>query len=112
VNESEVTDLLGERGFETVVCSRLGLADQLRAFAEAEVVLGPHGAGLANLCASTTATVIELHREDMTTRPCYFAQANAQGLEYWYMRCEPAGRADLHVDPLELERTLDAAGVV
>ncbi len=111
VNESEVTAVLGRRGFETIVGSELSLREQLRRFAEAEVVLGPHGAGLANICMATTATVIELHRTDMT-RPCYFAQANAQRLDYWYMRCQPAGRADLHVDPLELERTLDAAGVV
>jgi capsular polysaccharide biosynthesis protein len=45
------------------------------AFAEAEAVLKPHGAGLANLCAK--ATVIELQRKD-EFRACYFAQANAQ----------------------------------
>jgi capsular polysaccharide biosynthesis protein len=110
VNESEVTVLLRERGFETVIGSELALSEQLRRFAEAEVVLGAHGGGLANLCATTTATVIELHGGGVA-RPCYFAQANAQGLEYWYLRCEPAGPVDLRVDLLELERTLDAAGV-
>ena len=110
-NEPELVAALAERGFETVLPGELGLAEQMRAFAEAAVVLGPHGSGLVNLCASTDATVIELQR-DGDFRPCYFAQANAQGLEYWYLVCRPAGRADLRADIGEVERTLDAAGVV
>lgn len=110
-NESELIPVLAERGFETVLPGDLGLMEQLRAFAEAEVVLGPHGSGLANLCASSRAKVIELQRED-EFRPCYFAQANAQGLEYWYLVCRPAGRADLRVQISDIERTLDAAGIV
>jgi capsular polysaccharide biosynthesis protein len=110
VNEAELMPVLRERGFETFVGSQLDLEGQFRAFAEAEVVVGPHGAGLANVCASTDATVIELHRGDAVNR-CFFAQANAQQLEYWYLLCEPAKRADLRVDLAQLERTLDAAGV-
>jgi capsular polysaccharide biosynthesis protein len=109
-NEDELTSVLHERGFETLLASELDLEGQMRAFAEAETILGPHGAGLANMCASTDATVIELHRSDSVNR-CFYAQANAEGLEYWYLLCEPAGRADLRVDVGELERTLDAAGV-
>jgi capsular polysaccharide biosynthesis protein len=110
VNEPELIALLGERGFETLLPGEFGLVDQLRAFAEAAVVLGPHGAGLANLCASSMATVIELQRED-DFRASYFAQANAQGLEYWYLLCRPAGRWNLRVEISEVERTLDAAGI-
>ena len=109
-NESDLIPLLAERGFETLLPGELGLQDQLRAFAEAEVVLGPHGAGLANLCASSRATVIELQRRD-DFRAAYFAQANAQGLEYWYLLCRPVGRWNLRVEIAEMERTLDAAGI-
>jgi capsular polysaccharide biosynthesis protein len=111
VNDSELTALLRERGFETLLPGDLSLSDQLGAFAGAAVVLGPHGAGLANLLAATDASVIELHRGD-DVRPCYFAQANAQGLDYTYLLCEPVGgREDLRVDLHQLERTLDAAGI-
>jgi len=109
-NEADLIGLLSERGFETVLASQLDLVDQMRAFAEAEVVLGPHGAGLANLCASTDTMVIELHRRGGVNR-CFFAQANAQSLEYWYLLCDPDGRANLRVDLRRLERILDAAGV-
>jgi capsular polysaccharide biosynthesis protein len=110
-NESELKALLHERGFETLIASELGLGEQLQGFAEAEVVLGPHGAGLANLFAATDATVIELHRDDEMVRRCFFNQANSQGLDYWYLLCQPTGRADLHVDLRLLERTLDAARI-
>jgi Glycosyltransferase 61 len=109
-NEAELSAALGERGFETILASELDLEGQLRAFAGAEVVLGPHGAGMANMFASTEATIVELHRGDAVNR-CFFAQANAQRLEYWYLLCEPAGRSDLRVDVADVERTLDAAGV-
>ena len=110
-NESELVAVLAERGFETLLPGELRLTEQMRAFAEAEVVLGPHGSGLANLCASTGAKVIELQRDD-EFRPCYFAQANAQGLEYWYLLCRPAGGGNLRVEISEIEGTLDAAGIV
>ena len=109
VNEPELEALLRERGFEKVIAGELGLREQLRAFAEAEVVLGPHGAGLANLFAATDATVIELHRDDENVRRNYFNQANSQLLDYWYLLCAPAGQADMRVDIGLLERTLDAA---
>lgn len=110
VNEHELTAMLLERGFETVVPSELSLREQLTGYAESEVVVGPHGAGLANVFAGTTAKLIELHREDMVRR-CFFAQANAQRLDYWYLLCRPAGSVDLVVDLDQLERTLDAAGI-
>jgi capsular polysaccharide biosynthesis protein len=111
VNEPELFAVLGDRGFERLLPGDLSLSEQLRAFAEAEVVLGPHGSGLANLCASTRTKVIELQREG-EFRPCYFAQSTAEGLAYWYLVCPPAGRTDLRVEVPELERTLDAAGIV
>jgi capsular polysaccharide biosynthesis protein len=108
-NEPELLEFLQDRGFESVTLGDLPLHQQLRPFAEAEVILGPHGAGLANLCAATAATVVELHVAGQV-RACYFAQANAQGLDYWYLLCEPVG-GDLHADLPQVERTLDAAGV-
>jgi hypothetical protein len=109
INEPELEGLLRERGFETLIAGELSLEEQLRAFAEAEIVLGPHGAGLANLFAATDATVIELHRDDEMVRRNYFNQANSQLLDYWYLLCPPAGEADMRVDIGMLERTLDAA---
>lgn len=60
-NEREVVALLAGRGFVTVDPGELSVADQVRAFATAEVVVGAHGAALANLVfLPPGAAVVEL----------------------------------------------------
>ena len=49
VNESEISPLLKEHGFEIVLCEDLSLADQVRLFARTTAFIGGHGAGLTNL---------------------------------------------------------------
>ena len=61
VNENELVELLGMRGFETVFLEDLAIRDTARLLAEAEIVLSTHGAGMANLCFCAPGTpVIEL----------------------------------------------------
>jgi Glycosyltransferase 61 len=49
VNEGEISPLLKEHGFETVLCEDLSLAEQVRLFARTTATIGGHGAGLTNL---------------------------------------------------------------
>ena len=49
VNESEITPLLKEHGFQTVLCEDLSLAEQVGLFAKTTATIGGHGAGLTNL---------------------------------------------------------------
>lgn len=49
LNEEAVLDALAPLGVERVVPSRLSLGAQRALFAEADLVIGPHGAGLANM---------------------------------------------------------------
>ena len=60
-NESELIDLLVRNGFVVLELDRMSVAQQVLAFAEADVIIGPHGAGLANIvfCQKGT-TVIEI----------------------------------------------------
>jgi hypothetical protein len=48
-NEGEITPLLEERGFETVLCEDLSLSEQVKLFAKTTALVGAHGAGLTNL---------------------------------------------------------------
>jgi hypothetical protein len=59
-NAEELRQTLGELGVEPVVASRLGLEDYLRTFANAELIVGLHGAGLANAVLSESARVAEI----------------------------------------------------
>ena len=61
LNEAEVLRLLEPLGFTSVDPGELSVADQIRTFAEADVIVAPHGAALANLVfCSPGATLIEI----------------------------------------------------
>jgi capsular polysaccharide biosynthesis protein len=111
VNEAELVAALEPHGFERVTPGSLPMLEQLRMFAEAEVILGPHGAGMVNLMgARPGARVIELF-EARYVNGCYYALADALELPYWYLVAEGSGRTDLRVDIAAVERTLAAAGL-
>jgi len=48
-NEAEINDMLRRYGFESYETGRMRFEDQAALFASAEIVVAPHGAGLANL---------------------------------------------------------------
>ena len=120
-NEPEVLGLLGERGFEVVDPGTMPVVEQIRAFAEAEWIVGPHGAGLANLAfASPGASVVELFPPDYVAT-CYWKLAHCvPGLAYRYLvgQGKPPrdGRmnrvsSDITVDLTALSRMLDSLPV-
>lgn len=60
-NEDEVLDALAPFGVEAVELGRLSFAEQVALFAQAELVIGPHGAGLVNIAFSPdSCPLIEL----------------------------------------------------
>ena len=82
LNEEELFLNLKHRGFEKVCAETLSFEQQVRLFSEAEVVLGPHGAGLANIMfMEQGGLVIELvpYRKP---KPHYLNMAAAFGLRY------------------------------
>jgi tetratricopeptide (TPR) repeat protein/capsular polysaccharide biosynthesis protein len=61
LNEAEVTAMLGEFGFVSIVLESLPLDEQIALFANAKVIVAPHGSGLTNLIFCQPQTqVIEL----------------------------------------------------
>lgn len=83
-NEADLVELLSEHGIEPVVLSLLTLEEQIRLFQQAELVVGPHGAGLANLVfCRRGARVLELLPEHYVN-PVFNVLAQQSGLEYWF----------------------------
>lgn len=81
-NEGEIVELLKSRGFEEVASENLSFAEQVRLFSEAEVVVGPHGAGLTNVMFMPAGgSLVELldHRR---VKSCYFSLASAVDVRY------------------------------
>jgi capsular polysaccharide biosynthesis protein len=116
-NEAELVAALEPLGFEAVDPGALGPAEQVRAFAEAEYIVGPHGAGLTNLAfAASGAAVVELFARDYVNE-CFWALACAvEGLRYRYLvgdgspvrsRRNRGVASDITVDTRQVLRLLD-----
>ena len=117
-NEAEIVEALGGRGFTVIDPGELPLAEQIRAFAEAEWIVAPHGAALANLAFSSPgASVVELFAPDYV-QGCYWKLADCvPGLGYRYLvgdgRAPRSGQmngvmSDITIDVSAIERALDA----
>lgn len=73
VNEAAVTELLSARGFTIISPEHLPLSEQISLFANAEAVVGTHGAGLTNMAfCRPGAAVLEL----MPPRYCHWMYYN------------------------------------
>jgi len=104
-NEPELQDVLSRHGFETLDPGSRPFAEQMSAFAEADVIAGPHGAGLTGMIAARAATVIEVF-DPRYVNTCYYALADSLGHHYAYLAGEADDRGDTYIKPLQLEALL------
>jgi capsular polysaccharide biosynthesis protein len=118
VNEAQVRAELEQRGFAFVDPGAMSVAEQIRAFAAAPVIVGAHGAGLANIMfARSGAAVVELFPGGAVLPDCYWTLARGvPGLRYRYLVApggssrrdyNPALVSDIDVDLGALRRLLD-----
>ena len=114
-NEADLEAMLAARGFETVALGDLGFAAQRDLFADADLVVGVHGAGLANLVfAPDGARILELVPSAYPAN--YFANlAQASGIRLRQMpvatrgpRHVPPSRWPITVVPDELAAAIDS----
>lgn len=93
LNEAEIEPILARYGIEIVEAERLSFGEQVRIFSEAELVIGPHGAGLTNIVFTPKGSkILELFYPDYMT-PAFFKISDYVNLEYWYLLCKPAGNS-------------------
>lgn len=83
-NEEALMRRLRPLGFRRVVLEELSPSDQIRLFQETEMVVAPHGAGLANLLFTTGATVLEL-QPSSNIAPHYYLLCKRMGHDYQYL---------------------------
>lgn len=110
-NEEELWPILDRHRFELVRPETLSFTDQVALFASAEMVVGPHGAGMANVVFGRDLSVLELFQPGyLNTGPAQVCRA--AGHVYRAMvgtpvaRPGPAKDTDIHLDPAEFERIL------
>ncbi|MGB3510483.1 MAG: glycosyltransferase 61 family protein [Microcoleaceae cyanobacterium] len=88
VNEEQFMQVLGRLSFELVTFESMSVFEQAALIAEAEIVVAPHGAGLANLVFCSPGTkVIELFSPSYVN-VCYWILSNQCNLEYYYLMGE------------------------
>lgn len=113
LNEDEVWPLFRQAGFERVCLEALPFAAQVGLMREAEVIAGPHGAGLTNMLFCPPGTeVMEIADLDFPN-PNFYAQASALGHHYWRLGGHARGDGrpidrDLYIDPARIAEALSA----
>jgi capsular polysaccharide biosynthesis protein len=119
-NEEEVLRALDDRGFERIDPGAMPVVDQIRAFAEADVIVSAHGSALANIVfASAGACLIELFPKGHVVPDYWKLACGVPGLEYRYLtglgatdRCDRSRMlvSDVVVDIDALRETLTEIG--
>ena len=111
-NEAELLAALGRCGFVAVTAEKLGWLDQVALFRDAEAIVAPHGAGLANLVfCSPGALVIELIADGYPFT--FFPEIGRRtGLTYHRLDCSPADPArvamsDIVIDVAAVEKAVE-----
>lgn len=104
-NSEELRNLLKRYGFVSVNPETLTFAEQVKIFSEAEAVVAPHGAGLANIvfCQPGTA-IFELLAPGYRV-PYYWILSSQSNLRYYYLT--GTGMCGFHLRKVIYPRLLD-----
>jgi capsular polysaccharide biosynthesis protein len=116
-NEDEVIACLEPYGFKIVTLSGMSVAAQAALFASARAVVGPHGAGMANLLFCKPGAIVLEFFSPLYVNFCYWTLARGADLTYWYMfgagpeipdSVDPSlGSAPIHVPIPTLRRAVE-----
>ena len=86
LNEKELEPILLKHGFRIVECEKLSFPEQVELFSHASMVVGLHGAGLANLLfAPAGCRVLEILTPPLRQRLMYYSIAGLLAQPYSYL---------------------------
>jgi capsular polysaccharide biosynthesis protein len=89
INEGEVEKLLTSAGYKFLQLENFSINDQIFLFKNAQSVIAPHGAGLANLLFSN-GEVLEL-AGDIYNNACYADICLNKKIDFRYISCKQSG---------------------
>ena len=108
-NEPELTGVLAEYGFTSLMMSGLSLADQIRAFRDADCIIGPHGAAFSNLAFATPGSIFIESYQRGHVSPCFNRIAGIRNLKYGFLVGEASGAGGFAINPRQLRAILSEA---
>ncbi len=86
-NEDEAIEALQPLGFKTYILEEMSYLEQVKLFAQAKVIVAPHGAGLTNLIFADNPIILELFGAYVGRE---FANlARGMGFKYGCLGCPP-----------------------
>lgn len=114
INEEDIIKFLEPKGFKVYYLENMTLKEQVQLFANADIIITPHGAGLTNLIFSPISTkVIEFYSPTYTDVSQRMI-AETLNLQYRYILGEPIENNSLapqfegiYLDINKLEKTLE-----
>ena len=105
-NEDELLNVLENYDFHTVYPEELTMSEQIALFRNAEVIVSPHGASLANIVFSENITLIEIFNQNYGT-PTFYIMAQLLGYSYQHILGNNPMRLSSeiqHIAPGELQK--------
>lgn len=104
-NRDAVQRVLKQYDIDTYVLSELSVREQIDLFSSAELVVGPHGAGLTNIVFGDDLTVIEFFGDKKMAT--FDRIAESMNHDYHFIECEQR-LADIVVDVDALSKKLES----
>jgi hypothetical protein len=110
---TEVSDVVEKLGFESVCLEDLSFAEQVEHFMDAELVLGPHGAGLAGVSfMNSNSILVEIHGNDYGT-PAFKLLSAFKKVRYYSItgqnvETKVGNRSDILINPKTLKKSLES----
>lgn len=103
-NYEQVGRVLEKHEFQSVKLESLHFNKQLRLLANAEVICGPHGAGLVNMIFADEPDIVEI-LPDSDIRPHFYYLSDMLDLDYHPLIADTREK-DMTVDTTQLDRLL------
>jgi hypothetical protein len=89
INETELAKILCEAGFTIVELELLSWPEQIALFSDAEVVVAPHGAALANIVFCQPSALLAEISTRTGYRDYYLRLAASSGVRYCFLEAQP-----------------------
>ena len=102
-NRKVVENVLSQFGFKSYVLEEMSIQEQVQLFMNAEAVVSPHGAGLANIVYADDPVIVELFGTEKKTT--FYRLTEILSQEYHHI-CGEDRLTDIRIDPVELQATL------
>ncbi|MGL5509476.1 MAG: glycosyltransferase family 61 protein, partial [Microcoleaceae cyanobacterium] len=85
LNEEAVVNMLCQYGFTILNLENFSVLEQIEIFAQAEIIVGPHGSALTNIIFCTAGTKIVEFISPVYMRPYYWVISQHLKLDHYYL---------------------------